>query len=63
MANFLVEFEGFNDGLPYREPETEVYSTAKEAKAVAEVMRKKYPKVRFRVIQIVEDFRFQKETK
>ena len=59
---YIVELEGFNDGLPYREEETGFYDSEEVALAVAEVMRKKYTRVRFRVVKIIEDFRFAKET-
>lgn len=53
MKPYVVELEGFNDGLPYREGS---FETEAEARGFAAESREKNPQVRWRVIKIVEEF-------
>jgi hypothetical protein len=51
---YRVELEGFNDGVPYEKFRCDSFPMAVE---YAERMRKQHPRVRFRVISVLEDYK------
>ena len=50
---YAVEFAGFNDGLPYEEFRNDDLA---RALVVADVKREENPRVKWRVVEIIEDF-------
>ena len=50
---YAVEFQGFNDGVPYEELKTDDLA---KALSVADVKREENPRVKWRVVEIIEDF-------
>lgn len=50
---YAVEFQGFNDGVPYEEFRTDDLA---RALVVADTKREERPKVKWRVVEIIEDF-------
>lgn len=55
MGRYRIEVEGYNDGLPYEEGQ---HTSCVKADEDIKRRRKENPKVRFRLIEVIEDFSF-----
>lgn len=53
MARYRIELEGYNGGLPYQEAD---HTCCVKAHTELYRLRKESPKVRHRLIEVIQDF-------